>query len=160
MKNSAFKKKDISLKKSALKQDVKKSSPIMRKLKVGSKKALKGMLLSPLFHTSFKVVAGFSIFSALFYGSYLMIGQSFANEVVISQSEIIARAGKLTPLPQDAPKEIVRVQDPDDLRKQSDFFKDIKEGDYILMYENVAVIYDLRNDRIVAVKEGGEHHEQ
>jgi hypothetical protein len=86
------------------------------------------------------------------YTSYRVIGKSFANEVVVSQSEIIARVAKLTPVPQEDPEEIVRVQDPEILKKQNSFYNDVKEGDYILMYPNLAVIYDLRSNSIVAVK--------
>ena len=55
-------------------------------------------------------------------------------------------------LPPEAPYEIVRVQDEEDLKKQNEFYKDVKEGDYILMYKKVAIIYDLRNNAIVAIK--------
>ena len=130
-----------------------KRNTFTKKIKLSSKKALKSMLLSPIFHTTFKIVTGLLISSSFFYASYLAIGHSLANEVVISQSEIVARAGKLIKLPSGEPKEMVRVQDPDDLRKQSEFFKDVKEGDYILMYDDEAVIYDLLDDKIVAVKE-------
>jgi hypothetical protein len=88
----------------------------------------------------------------MLYGSYIYIGKTFANEVIVSQSEIIARVAKLTSLPQEDPYEIVRVQDQDDLRKQNPFYKDVKEGDYIIMYKNAAIIYDLRNNAIVAMK--------
>ena len=88
----------------------------------------------------------------MLYGSYLYIGKTFANEVVVSQSEIVARVAKLTSLPAEEPYEIVRVQDEEDLRKQNPFYKDVKEGQYILIYKNIAVIYDLRNNSIIGIK--------
>jgi hypothetical protein len=72
--------------------------------------------------------------------------------VIVSQSEIISRAGKLVPLPQTPPDEVVRVQDEENLRLQNPFYHDIKEGDYILIYNNMAVIYDLRNNVVKGVK--------
>lgn len=131
------------------------ASPYFKKYKRYTKQGIKSLLLSPVFHASFKVVTGILISTSLLYGSYLYISKTFANEVIISQSEIVARVAKLTPLPQELPYEIVRVQDEDSLRKQNPFYKDIHEGDYILMYKNVAVIYDLRNNVIVGVKRSG-----
>ena len=117
-----------------------------------TKKGMKSLLLSPLFHSAFRVTAGVVVSCGLMYSSYLFIGKTFANEVVVSQSEIVARVGRLTSLPKEQPYEIVRVQDEEILRKQNSFYKDVKEGDYIIMYKNLAVIYDLRNNVVVAVK--------
>ncbi len=132
------------------------SSLLVKKMKRYGKQTLRSILLSHTFHTSFKVVAGIVISTGLFYGSYLAIGTSFANEVVISKGEIVTRVAKLTSLPKEEPYDIVRVQDPEYLKKQNIFYKDIQEGDYILMYPNLAVIYNLRNNQIVAVKQGVE----
>lgn len=131
------------------------SSPLAKSLKRNSKKALRSILLSPAFHTSFKVLMGVVVSAGLFYGSYVAIGRSFANEVVISKSEIVARVQKLTtllPVGQQ-PYDIVRVQDPEDLKKQNAFYKDVEEGDYILMYPNLAVIYNLRSNKIAGIKQ-------
>lgn len=130
------------------------SSPLVRKMKRYGKQTLRSMLLSHTFHTTFKIAVGVIISSGLFYGSYLVIGKSFANEIVISKSEIVARVSKLTTLPEEEPYDIVRVQDPENLMKQNEFYKDIQEGDYILMYSNMAVIYNLRSNQIVAIKRG------
>jgi hypothetical protein len=47
---------------------------------------------------------------------------------------------------------LVRVQDEETLRKQNTFYKDVREGEYILIYKNLAIIYDLRNNIVVGVK--------
>jgi hypothetical protein len=127
-------------------------SPYVKKLKRYAKQGVRSMLLSPVFHSSFKIVTTAVIVVSMLYGSYLYIGKTFANEVVVSQSEIVARVAKLTSLPVEEPYEIVRVQDEEDLRKQNPFYKDVKEGQYILIYKNIAVIYDLRNNSIVGIK--------
>lgn len=131
-------------------------SPYLKRMKRASKRTLRAILLSHMFHTGFKIIVGFGISLGLLYGSYHYISKSFANEVVISKSEIIARVAKLTSLPHEEPHDIVRVQDPEDLKKQNDFYKDVEEGDYILMYTNLAVIYNLKTDQVVAVKQGVE----
>lgn len=153
MKSSVPKKLKPTAVKPIVKIGSQKQSPLVKKLKRSSKNALKQLLLSPAFHVSCKLLLIIGAISVVLYGSYVFIGKSFANEVVISQSEIVARVGRLVTLPQEEPKKVVRVEDPENLRKQGEFFKDIKEGDYILMYPNLAVIYDLRNNRIVSVKE-------
>ncbi len=127
-------------------------SPYARKLKRYAKQGVKSMLLSPVFHSTVKIIATAVIVVSMLYGSYLYIGKTFANEVIVSQSEIVSRVGKLTDLPQEDPLEVVRVQDEEDLRKQNPFYKDIKEGQYILIYRKLAVIYDLRNNNIVGIK--------
>lgn len=130
----------------------KSSSPLVKKMKRYTKQGVKSMLLSSWFHSTCKIVSVAVIVIGTLYSSYLYIGKTFANEVVVSQSEIVSRVGKLTQLPQEVPDEIVRVQDPEDLKKQNPFYRDIEEGDYILMYKSVAVIYNLRDNRIVGVK--------
>ena len=102
------------------------TSPLVKKMKRYGKQTLRSMLLSHTFHTSFKIVTGLLVSTGLLYGSYLIVGRSFANEVVISKSEIVARVGKLTSLPQEEPYDIVRVQDPENLKKQNLFYKDIE----------------------------------
>ena len=127
-------------------------SPYLKKMKRYTKQGVKSLLLSPLFYSMCKVIGTASVVIIVLYSSYLFIGKTFANEVVVSQSEIVARVAKLTNVPQEDPSEIVRVQDQEDLRKQNPFYKDVQEGDYILMYKNTAIIYSLKNNAIVAVK--------
>jgi hypothetical protein len=93
------------------------------------------------------LVAGSSL-----YGVYNLVSKTFANEVVISKSEIVSRVSKLTPLPEGSPRDVVRVEDENNLKKQNEFYKDVKEGDYVLMYKDMAIIYDLRNNSIVAMR--------
>lgn len=113
---------------------------------------LRNMLLSRLFNLSIKTgLVGMITFSAL-YGAYALIGTNVAKDVIVSKSEIINRVGTLTELPKSAPEAVVRVGDPTTLRKQNAFYDGIKEGDYIVVYPSLAVIYDLRNNVIVGLK--------
>ena len=86
------------------------------------------------------------------YGAYAFIGNTFANDIIVSKSEILTRVGKHTDLPSNEPEAVVRVQDPNTLKKQNSFYENVKEGDYIIIYPKMAVIYDLRNDSIIALK--------
>lgn len=117
-----------------------------------AKKSLRSILLSHTFHTGFRVVLFASLVAIPSYGVYAYIGKTVANEIVISKSQIIDRVAKLTSLPAGNPEAVVRVQDAENLKRQNSFYKDVESGDYIIMYKTLAVIYDLRNDKILATK--------
>lgn len=127
-------------------------SRIARTTKRYGKQTLREILLSKTFHSSFKIFFGLLVAGTAMYGAYAFIGNSVVNDVVISKSEIIARVGKHIELPPGEPEAVVRVQDAETLQKQAILFENVKEGDYILMYPSLAVVYDLRNDHIVALK--------
>jgi hypothetical protein len=127
-------------------------SRMARSTKRYGKQTLRDLLLSKTFHNTFKVFVGLLISGSALYGAYAFIGNSVSNEVVVSKSEILARVGKHTQLPEGEPEAVVRVQDPETLQKQNDLYENVKEGDYIVIYPTLAVVYDLRNDRIVALK--------
>jgi hypothetical protein len=129
-------------------------SRVVRSIQRNTKYLLKKTLLSRSFNLGFKVlIVGMVSFSAL-YAAYALIGTTILGDVVVSKSEIISRIGKLTTLPIGAPDAVVRVQDPESLKKQNQFYSLIKEGDYIVMYPQLAVIYDLRNNAIIGIKHG------
>lgn len=117
-----------------------------------SKRVVKNMLLSRTFHTVFKIGAGVLLFSLVSYAGYNHVKVAFVNDVVVSKSEIIDRVAKLTSLPELPPEAVVRVEDPERLKKQNNFYENVKNGDYIVMYPKLAIIYDLRNNNIVAIK--------
>ncbi len=125
---------------------------IKNSVKRRSKQALRDMLLSKLFHTGFKIVMGVLLFSGVSYGLYSYYNPTLKNDVVVSKSEIVDRVSKLTTIPEGEPDAVVRVQDPETLKKQNIFYTNVKEGDYIVMFPKMAVIYDLRNNSIVAEK--------
>jgi hypothetical protein len=148
-KNSSVKK----VKKSIVKKT--KSSHISKmthSTKRYGKQILRDILLSKVFHVFFKVSAGIVIFYLVSHMVYSHFSEGIANDIVVSKSEIIDRISKLTTLPNEAPDAIVRVEDSETLKKQNDFYVNVKSGDYIVMYPKLAVIYDLRNNTIVALK--------
>lgn len=123
-----------------------------RSVKRYGKQTLRDILLSKTFHTGFKVMIGLLITGSAFYGAYAFIEKSLVNDVVVSESEILERVGKHILLPQGAPEAIVRVQDPETLKQQAPLYENVKEGDYIVIFPTLAVVYDLRNDHIVAMR--------
>lgn len=127
-------------------------SSVAKSAKRYGKQTLRELLLSKTFHAGFKMMIGVLISGSALYGAYAFIGNSIEHDVVVSESEIIERVGKHTQLPEGQPEAIVRVQDPETLRGQNPLYEQVKEGDYIVMYPTLAVVYDLRNDHIVALK--------
>jgi hypothetical protein len=154
MKASVKSRSKPSLKRSSLTKTKTRTplSRIIRTTKRYGKQTLRDLLLSKTFHSAFKVFIGLLISGSAFYGAYAFIGNSIQNDVVVSQSEILSRISKHTELPSGEPEAIVRVQDPETLQKQAALYENVKEGDYIVIYPTLAVVYDLRNDHIVALK--------
>lgn len=147
-------KKTVSQTRTSVRVPVKRSvvSSLARSTKRYGKRTVRDILLSKLFHTTFKVFIGLLISSAAVYGTYAYFGNTIENDVVVSKSEIVARVSKLIGITNEVPDAVVRVQDAETLKKQNEFYAEVKEGDYIVMYPKLAVIYDLRNNSIVAIK--------
>lgn len=127
-------------------------SKISKSAKRYGKQTLRDILLSKTFHSSFKVLIGLMVTGSALYGAYAFIGTTFADDIVVSKSEILSRVSRHINLPLGEPEAVVRVQDPSTLKKQNTLFENAKEGDYIVMYQDLAVVYDLRNDAIIALK--------
>lgn len=130
----------------------KKNVSIGKALKNYGKLTVKRILLSKQFHIFFKVCSTAIVFALVSYGAYVYINSTVENDVVVSKSEIIARVAKLTSIPSGNPDAVVRVEDPETLKKQNSFYENVKTGDYILIYPNEAIVYDLLNNTIVSVK--------
>lgn len=129
------------------------TSGVSRNTKRFARKTLRSLLLSKMFQATVKVLIFTLISFGAIYGAYHLIDKTFANEVVISESEIIRNVAKHVTLPQEKPETVVRVQDAETLAKQQAFFADAKTGDYVLIYRQMAIIYDLRNDTVVGMRQ-------
>lgn len=125
---------------------------VIRVAKRQSKRTLRNVLLSKVFNLSFKVIFCIVVTGIGVYGAYAFMEIAFGNNIVVSKSEILSRIEKHTPLPAGEPQDIVRVQDENTLKTQNVLFKDVQEGYYIIVYPSLAIVYDLRNDAIVAMK--------
>ncbi len=117
-----------------------------------AKRTLRYILLSKTFQITVKAMLFVMLLSTGLYGAYAVIENTVAEDIIISKSEIINRVMKLTTLPNENPEAVVRVENPENLQKQNSFYSGVKEGDYIIVYPELAVIYDLRNDAIVGLK--------
>ena len=64
----------------------------------------------------------------------------------LSNADVLTRVGSHIILPKGEPKKIIRINNVDTLRIQNDFYKGIEEGDFIIIYDKRAYIYDSRHD--------------
>lgn len=117
-----------------------------------TKKLIRSVLLLKSFQYVVSILFFISLISSVAYGAYALVGSSVAEDVIVSKSEIVKRVTKFIVLPEGEPQAVVRVEDAESLKKQNGFYEGVKEGDYILVYQKVAIIYDLRNDAIVGLK--------
>lgn len=121
-----------------------------------AKKTLRDILLSSTFHKTTRALVVGMVFTASITGFYFLIGEKVKGSVIISQSEIVSRVAKHVSLPSSNPDALVRVEDAETLKKENSFYEKVKEGDYVVIYPSLAIIYDVRNDSIVGVKRSGE----
>lgn len=64
----------------------------------------------------------------------------------LSNADILSRTAAHIILPKEEPKRIIRINNVESLRVQNDFYKGVEEGDFIIIYEKKAYIYDSRHD--------------
>ncbi len=85
--------------------------------------------------------------------SYKYVQAKMVESSLFSDEDIIRRVGAHVPLPKEPPLSLVRVENPEKLRTENPFYSEVKEGDYILAYTKLFVIYDAVHDELKAVKE-------
>lgn len=83
--------------------------------------------------------------------------QVSTDNAVVSDKTILSKVGKLVTLPEGVPRTIMRVENADALRTQNEFYKTVQAGNYIIAYDTMLIIYDVINNRIVAVKASAKH---
>lgn len=120
------------------------------KAKNFGKKILKNILLSKTFPKLVKYFIVSLVVVLVLLSVYLYLQKTISGSVIVSESEILNKVNKQVVLPQDGLMSVKRVQDSATLRIQNDFYKEIKDGDYIISYKNKIIIYDFMKDKVVA----------
>ena len=99
-----------------------------------------------------KVIFAFCVVLAISFGalySYKYVQAKMDESNLFSDTYILEKVGSLTALPKgELPIKIVRVDDPDSLRKENQFYAKVKEGDYIIAYPKFIIIYDAIHNEI------------
>ncbi len=94
------------------------------------------------------------VLAGLIYSQYELYKIKNPNYQIQLQEKknknIIERTSKLMVVPEGVPQ-ILFVEDVNQLKAQQPFFKDADNGDAVLVYPNVAIIYSVKNDKIVNV---------
>jgi len=131
----------------------KKLGRLRKKIKNNFKKLLKNLLLSKTFYKIFQYTLFVGLFVVILFSLYFYLHQTIGKSVIVSESEILNRVGKQVVLPKDGLISVTRVQDAQALRSQNDFYKDIEEGNYIIIYKNEIIIYDFMGNKVTGVKQ-------
>ena len=85
------------------------------------------------------------------YELYKLKDPAYQQKVAQAQTQsVIDNVSKLMILPKENPQ-IVVVQDIEKLRPLQPFFKDAENGDFVLVYSSVAVVYSSTKNKIVNV---------
>jgi hypothetical protein len=105
------------------------------------------------------IVAVLAIVMTGGFASYKFVQAKMHETSSFSDSYILQKAGKHFPLPDGAPLSLVRVEDAKKLSEENPFYANVKEGDYIIAYAKLFVIYDAVHDEIKAVKESNKGKE-
>ncbi len=66
----------------------------------------------------------------------------------VSKDNLIENIRKHVDLPVGNPEQVFRVQDATVIKKEGEFYKDAQDGDWVVIYNSIAVIYDGRKDII------------
>lgn len=128
----------------------KKSRSFFARVSRHVKKTTRKVLLSPTFQkTARNIMVGIIVVISL-YGIMVYAKKALQHDVVVSKGEIIDRVSQHTTLPKGDPTSVVRVQDASRLQQQNAFYKDVSQGDYVIVFSSQVIIYNLREDRIVA----------
>lgn len=105
------------------------------------------------FSRSFKImflslVSGLMVVIVIF--GYINSARTKAES--ITQDNVISQLSKQIVLPNEIPVTFLRVSDAKTLALQDEFYKNVQNGDYIIVYNSMALVYDFSNNRIENVK--------
>ena len=102
---------------------------------------------------------GFVIAALIFFASLSLIVSfryvqaKLAEADTFSDVYILEKVGAKIVLPDRSPLSLVRVEDAEKLKKEHAFYKEVKEGHYIIAYPRLFVIYDAVHDEVIGIKE-------
>jgi hypothetical protein len=111
-----------------------------------AKKISKGKLF---FILLFLVILAGLIYSQ--YQLYILKDPAYQQKVAEEQVQLLLKkVSKIMLLPTETPQ-IVQIQDVEKLKAQQPFFKDAQNGDEVLIYTNMAIVYSPSMNKIINV---------
>jgi hypothetical protein len=94
------------------------------------------------------IVSGLVVVIVIF--GYINSAKTKAESV--TQENVISQLSKQISLPNETPVTFLRVSDAKSLSLQDEFYKNVQNGDYIIVYSSMALVYDFSNNKIENVK--------
>lgn len=138
--------------------------PIRRtiKNKITKKENTELPLSGNLFERNRKRISAFKLLRLIFVSSasvfilfivlYGVIKSSKSNAESITQDTVISQLSKTINLPSDGVVSIMRVSDAKTLSSQDTLYKNIQNGDYIIVYKSMVLVYDFDSRFIKDIK--------
>lgn len=68
---------------------------------------------------------------------------------VFSREEVLDKISGHITLPKEAINIFVKIKNPEELRKISSIYENVEEGDYLIAYKNLAVVYNADSDKLI-----------
>lgn len=97
------------------------------------------------------LISGVSLYGLSAIAKATMSYYSGSSSDVSSNYDIINKISKQVKLPTEEVKVLLKVKNPESLKQEADFYKDVKKDDYILVCSSLAIIYDANLDKIVKI---------
>lgn len=96
-------------------------------------------------------VSSFSVF-IVFVVLYGVIKSNRTNAESVTQDIVISQLSKTINIPEAGLVSVMRVSDAKSLSIQDNLYKNIKNGDYIIVYKSMILIYDFDSRFIKNIK--------
>ena len=122
---------------------------ILRKILKSKKKQRVFRALVAIF--AIVLISGVSLYGLSAIAKAAMSYYSGSSSEVSSNYDIINKISKQVKLPTEEVKVLLKVKNPESLKQEADFYKDVKKDDYILVYPSLAIIYDANLDKVVKI---------
>jgi hypothetical protein len=106
--------------------------------------------------SSFKLLRLIFVFSSSFFIIFIIlysiINSNRSNAESITQDKIISQLSKTINLPNEGLISVMRVSDAKSLSIQDNLYKNVKNGDYIIVYKSMILVYDFDSRFIKDIK--------
>ena len=132
------------------------------KKKITKKENTELPLSGNLFERNKKRISVFKLLRLIFVSSsfifivfivlYSVIKSNKSNAESITQDTVISQLSKTISLPDNGLISIMRVSDAKTLSIQDSLYKNIKNGDYIIVYKSMVLVYDFDSRFIKDIK--------
>lgn len=73
----------------------------------------------------------------------------YGENVTPSNYSLLNKIGEQVKLPKEEIKMFLKVKNPDSLKGESDFYKDIQKDNYVVIYPSLAIIYDANQNKVI-----------